>query len=433
MSRKSLPLRYVQVAALGLAWCIAGCKRAPQPAPEFTLDAAARQYVRLAVALGEHDADSIDYFYGPPAWVADIRKQAPGSTQIRQSSLDLIGDLNRMTLHDQTSETRRRFMAGQLQSIACRASALAGAHTSFDEESRCAFGIVSPASYDEKGLAAIRAKISTLLGPGRGSLAERYATFQSKYVVPGNRVRAVMARAIAGCRAETVKHIALPSDESIEVVFTGNEPWAGYSLYQGHHHSVVTFNTDLPVTLDRALDLACHESYPGHHTFNMTQDDALVRGKGELELTVQPMYSQQSLLSESAAAIAIQMAFPQAERARFERDELAPIAGIDAKDIDRYLKVEQLVEQLHPAIAVIARRYVDGDLEFARATQALEDEALMGGGFETLKYLNEFRSYMVTYTVGPDILNRFLANDEDRWATYRRWMQIEPPPGTTIH
>lgn len=339
-----------------------------------------------------------------------------------------------MTLHDSTSEIRRRFLAAQLQAIACRAAALAGAHSTFDEESRCAFGITAPTSYDEKKLAAIRARISTLLGPGHGTLAARYAAFASRYVIPGNRLHAVMQKAIEGCRSQTLQHMALPADESIDVQFTGNEPWAGYSLYKGHHHSTVTFNTDFPTTLDRALDLACHESYPGHHTFNLTQDDALLQAKGELEIAVQPIYSQQSLRSEAAASIASEIAFPLAERIRFERDQLAPLAGIPANDISRYLEVEALVDQLHPAIPVIARQYVDGDLEFARATQALEDEALMGGGFETLKYLNEFRTYILTYTVGPDILNRFLATDDaQRWQTYQRWMHEEPPPGITIH
>ncbi len=424
-----------------MAGFLAGCKgHEKQAAPVKqvqTLDSVAHAYLRLAVALGEHDGDSIDYYYGPPAWVADIRKQAPPLNQIRQSSLELIEALQTMTVHDTTSVTRQKFLLGQLQAIACRASQAAGARSTFDEESMCSFGHTSPKTMDEKALSATREKIAQLIG-GHGTMAERYSAFEAKYVIPRAKLQSVMERAIAGCRSQTVKHVPLPADESIELTFAGDEPWAGYSLYKGAHHSVVTINTDFPVTIDRALDLACHEAYPGHHTFNMLQDDAVAR-QGAPELMVQPTYSPQSFLSESAATIAGEMAFPRDERIRFEREELFPLAGLPAVDVERYLEVEELVEQLHSAIAVIAREYVDGQLEFARAGEALEKEALMGNTFDTLKYLNEFRSYVVTYTCGPDVLKTYLPdaktpNSEGRrWEMYVHWMRTEPTPGSTIH
>ena len=412
----------------------AGCNRRQNEQRAVSLDELAGRYVRLAVALGEHDKDSIDYYYGDPAPVSDIRKNAPSLPEIRRSALELIGVLKNRHSMDAVSTTRQTFLAAQLEAIACRSALLAGQRQSFDEESRCSFGVVAPTSFDEARLRGTRGDLAKLL-PGDGPLAMRYARFEQRFVIPRRQVRAVMEKALAGCRAQTLKHMDLPKDESVKLELTGDEPWAAYSLYLGHHRSVVTVNVNFPITIDRALDLACHEAYPGHHTFNMTQDDALVANGRARELAVQPTYSPQSFLTEGAATMAAEVAFSPAERLRFERETLLPAAAIgevSVAEMDRYLKIEELLDQLHPAIPVIARRYLDGELEFVRAAAALEDEALMGGTFETLKYLNEFRVYVIAYTYAPDLLWRKLPArcaadaEERRWATYTHWMKTEP-------
>ena len=83
------------------------------------------------------------------------------------------------------------------------------------------------------------------------------------------------------------------------------------------------------------------------------------------------------------------------------------------------------MDQLHPAELAIARDYIDGRLEFARAATALEDQALMGHPEATLQYLNEFRSYVVTYTEGRDRVNQWIdrraarsADPRDRWKPF---------------
>jgi hypothetical protein len=58
----------------------------------------------------------------------------------------------------------------------------------------------------------------------------------------------------------------LPAEESFTLEYVTNQPWSGYNWYKGHYTSLIQINTDLPVAISRALDLACHEGYPGHHT-----------------------------------------------------------------------------------------------------------------------------------------------------------------------
>ena len=51
-----------------------------------------------------------------------------------------------------------------------------------------------------------------------------------------------------------------------------------YNWYKGNLRSVIQVNTDLPLAVDRAIDLACHEGYPGHHVYNALLEQRLVKG-----------------------------------------------------------------------------------------------------------------------------------------------------------
>ena len=60
---------------------LGGCLRAPIPTAA-TDDAAAESYVRLVLALGQHDAAFVDAYYGPPEWrtAAEQREAVARST-----------------------------------------------------------------------------------------------------------------------------------------------------------------------------------------------------------------------------------------------------------------------------------------------------------------------------------------------------------------
>jgi hypothetical protein len=178
--------------------------------------------------------------------------------------------------------------------------------------------------------------------------------------------------------------------------------------------------------VDRILDLACHEGYPGHHVFNSLRDQSLVTGRHRDEFRVQLTFSPQSYVSEAAASYAPSLVLSDADRMHIERDLLFPLAGIKIPDAERYLQVQKLVAALHTAEPSIARDYLDGRLEFVRAADALEQETLMQHGETMLLYLNEYRTYMLCYTVGNDRVRSLIesghATDSVRWQRYLNLM-----------
>jgi hypothetical protein len=389
-------------------------------------DSSVEQYLRLAVALGARDPDSLDYYYGPDEWVADIRENPPSLHEIKTSALKLIERLN-SSRRSAARTSRDLFLINQLRAISARADLLLGIHRNFDEEAEVFFGIKPLSGEKSARLEQLHAEIARLL-PGSQPLAMRYAAFDQEFVVPAERLPNVVDRAMQACRERTIAHITLPRGEQVRIEYVNNKPWSAFSHYLGNFHSRIEINTDFPLTIDRALELACHEGYPGHHVYNSLQDAEIVRGKGRMELTAQLTFSPQSFVSEAAANFAGELAFSEDARLQVERDELFHLAGLEKNKAQQYLRIRRLVDELQDYQVAIARDYLDGKLEFVRAADALEKQALMVHSEATLKYFNEFRSYMLTYTLGKNLAMRCLIENKDqlgsREESWRRFKQI---------
>jgi hypothetical protein len=356
--------------------------------------------------------------------VADIRSRPPTLPQIKAQALEISRSLGHLALPP-AEDGRRTFLLAQLRAIASRCELLLGVSRSFDQEAGLLFGIhLSPGP--APNLERVRAQLQRLLA-GKGGLADRYAAFDEKYLIPPDRVPAVVERALQACRAQTVAHLKLPAGEKATLEYVHDKPWSAYSYYSGNYQSTIRVNVDFGLTIDRALQLACHEGYPGHHVFNSLTEEQLMRGRHRPEFLVQPTFSPQSLVSEAAATAAGGLAFGENDRMRIERDALIPLAGMAAGDVGQYLLVERLVDALHPAELSIARDYLDGRLEFVRAADALRDQALMAHSEAALRYLNEYRTYVLTYTGGRDRVENWLEPDgpdssrpDRRWDAFRR-------------
>src|ERR1700719_1906224 len=104
-----------------------------------------RQYIRLSVALGDHDPNSLDYYYGPSEWVADVRAHPPKLAEIKQACLDLITRLHSPS----PGPLHKAFLVGQLRALVPRADLLRGIRPSFDQEAGALFalGVVPAANH----------------------------------------------------------------------------------------------------------------------------------------------------------------------------------------------------------------------------------------------------------------------------------------------
>ncbi|HEV8631735.1 MAG TPA: hypothetical protein VGV61_15575 [Thermoanaerobaculia bacterium] len=387
---------------------------APAPAkaraPVNPLDSLAVEYTKLILATGERDPGYVDAYYGPPEWQREAAQAKADLSTIRAGAGRLLSDLDSVPPPNNSLDgLRRRFLRRQTEALLGRLAMLAGKRLSFDEESRVLYDAVAP-HFPESHFQELVAQVAALV-PGGGPVNERVDAFQRRFTIPRDRLDAVFQAAIAGCRERTQQHLTLPPGESFVVEYVTGKPWSGYNWYQGNYHSIIQVNTDLPIFIDRAIDLACHEGYPGHHVYNSQLEQHLVRERGWVELSVYPLYSPQSLIAEGSANYGVKLAFPQAERVAFEKARLFPLAGLDPAQADRYYQLLALKEKLSYAGNEAARRYLDGEIKADAAVDWLARYSLQSveRARQRLQFIDTYRSYVINYNLGQDMVSEYVA------------------------
>ncbi|MBA4307944.1 MAG: hypothetical protein C0429_14535 [Sphingopyxis sp.] len=382
-------------------------------------------YIKLTLEAGMHEAEYVDAYYGP-ATLQEAAKAAPRSLDA------LLADARALTVKiDQSlpsiksdSDLRRaRALRGMLVAAETRLQMLQGKKFRFDDEAKGQFATIP----DLKPLAHYDALLTDLekLMPGEGSLASRVDAFNDRYIIPKDKLQPVFDAAIAECKRRTAQHIALPQGEIFTMEFVTGKTWSGYNYYKGNYKSLIQINTDLPIRISRAVDLGCHEGYPGHHVLNLLVEERLARAKGWNEYEVNPLYSPTSVLSEGSANYGIDLAFPGPERLAFERDVLYPLAGLDPKTAEAFWTMQQMTEDLSGARLTIAKMYLDGEIDRSKAVQLTQKYLLLSPARaeQSVGFTDHYRSYVINYGWGKDLVRSYIERGNPNMAT--RWSRME--------
>jgi hypothetical protein len=394
------------------------------PETGVDMDQIAREYLFLELSMGLHDAAHVDAYFGPE----EIRSQASDAklslTDINRRAAELANALAGAPVDPQ----RLAGLLQRLQALRTRIRLNQGETLPFDEESMLLFGAVAP-DRDAAHFAAILSEIDALL-PGEGSLPARVDAFRSSFDIPAERLAVVFDAAIAECRKRTLARIQLPDGESFALEYVTDKPWSGYNWYKGKSQSLIQINTDLPTNINRAVDLGCHEGYPGHHTYNALIERNLVMGNGWLEYSLYPLFSAQSLIAEGSGNYGIELAFPGDERIDFEKTVLFSLAGLDPARADRYYELLALLEKLDYAGNEAARDYLNGDITREQAEQWLVDYQLSSPerASQRTRFFDSYRSYVINYNLGQDMVRQYIerngADQDERWRRFEQLLSL---------
>ncbi|WP_317201370.1 hypothetical protein [Janthinobacterium sp.] len=408
------------------------------PASPATLDAVAELYVKLVLAIGQHDAAYVDAYYGPPQWQVDARQQPKDLAALRREVDAALASLALQRPAGPDDALRALCLEKQLRSMQARLEMLAGAVLGFDEETVRLYDAVAP-HHPRAHYAALVAEIERLL-PGPGPVSARVQAFRARFAIPPDRLRAVMEAAIRAGRERTLEYIALPPGEDFALEFVTDKPWSGYNWYKGDFQSLIQINVDLPIYMDRAVDLGCHEGYPGHHVYNVLLEQDLVRGKGWIEYCAYPLFSPQSLIAEGTANYGIELSFTDDERLAFEQQVLYPLAGLDAALAPLYAQLNRLLARLSYADNDAAMLYLNGTMTREETIAWLIEVRLYPAekAAQRLQFYEAMRGYVINYNLGQDMARDYVerqATDPDparakaqRWAAFRELMASPRPP-----
>jgi hypothetical protein len=399
----------------------------------------AERYAHLVLALGQHDPDYVDAFYGPAEWKTQAEKEKKSldaigaeaaelmqKLRVERTAAPLVESSDAGNSGDEMLKLRREYLQKQLSALAARVRMLKGEKLKFDDESRALYDAVAP-TFADTHFDQILSQLETRI-PGTGPLWERYEEWRKPFVIPKKKLDAVFQAAIKECRARTLAHVALPPNESFTVEYVTNKPWGGYNWFKGNFHSVIQVNTDLPIYIDRAVDLAAHEGYPGHHVYNSLLEKNLVHDRGWVEFSVYALFSPQSLVAEGTANFGRDVGFPtKTERMKFEKEVLFPAAGIDASRADEYYAVQDLMKQLDYATNEAARRLINGEIDASAAVEWLQKYAVMepARAQQRVKFIQRYRSYVINYNLGEDMVRSYIekrsgTDPEKRWSEFAK-------------
>ncbi|WP_412983857.1 hypothetical protein [Pontimicrobium sp. IMCC45349] len=400
-----------------------------KPKETVSLNTIAEDYVKLILEIGLYDSDFVDAYYGPDEWKPTIKKldTLPAKTLIESIS-KLQSQCKQVNTEGFSNLEKARLMMFEKQLLAAKTKLeiMSGKVYSFDEEAKLIYD-AEPPHFTEAHFETLLSKLNTIL-PGEESLYTRYNEFISQFVIPKEKLDTVFTTAIAEARTRTNKYIKLPKNENFVLEYVNDKSWSGYNYYQGKSQSLIQINTDMPIYIERAVDLACHEGYPGHHVFNALLEQNLVEDKGWVEFSVYPLFSPQSLIAEGSANYGIDVAFPGQERIDFEKNVLFPLAGLDINKAETYYEVLALMGKLNYAGNEAARKYLNGEITREECAKWLEKYSLNTPerALQRTRFFDQYRSYVINYNLGKDLVADYIdaqggtvEHPEKRWEIFK--------------
>lgn len=438
--KKEIPISFL-LSAASLIFIACSEKENQNNKKQFDgiMNGISEEYVKLILNIGMFDPEYVDAYYGSDKFKPPVKDSTADDsavlTELYEKSGKLLDALDSISNYDadEIHVLRYKYLYKQLLSARTKIFMLRGGKLSFDEESKALYDAVSPEYQTDYFLKIINELEKEL--PGKGEVGARLIDFMKSFIIPKERLDTVFNAAIAECRKRTLNYIELPRNENFKVEYVTDKPWGGYNWYKGNFFSLIQVNTDLPVYINRAVDLAAHEGYPGHHVYNVMLESKLVKNRGWLEYTVYPLNSPQSFIAEGSANFGIQMAFPDDSRVRFEKEVLFPLAGLDASKAEKYYRIMKLISRLSYAENEAARNYIDGIWTKEETTDWLKKYSLMSAdrAEKYFQFILNYRSYVINYNLGEDMVRDYINSkrSEDpgfRWKLFEKIISTPQTP-----
>ncbi|MCA1585885.1 MAG: DUF885 domain-containing protein [Acidobacteria bacterium] len=382
------------------------------PEADRSLDALAQGYVRAALQLAQHQPELVERWAGPQDWrpgprepVADTRRKI-GALTAALDGIEHSGDIA-------IDRFRFAYLRGQLTALDVAAGRLLGESTGFAEEMRRAF-VLDRLDVIEDGAARVKAALAAAL-PGTGPIRARHEAFRSRFAVPLERRELVLREALEACREATRAHVPLPPDEGLTLRFDVDSPWDGEARYDGNHRSTIDISGRGRMDVTRAVTLACHEGYPGHHVQQLLIEGALVQGRQWPEFQLAPRFGPHLLITEGAGEAGVTLVLPRDARLRLYRDRLLPMAGLPPEAAATLVDVEERVRDADGAIPDAIAAYLDSRASRDDTIESLGDLGVIDPD-AFVRFAERRRTVAVVYPVGRRLVERHLQAGHDPWS-----------------
>jgi len=392
----------------------------------------AERYVRLALEFGEKDPDYIDAYLGPSEWRDQAGDAARPMVKLSSDISALLAQLRSFQSHDASSQARVERLFKRTRAMHTRMRMLRGEKFSFADEAFLLYDVEIPA-YTFDAFDDLLGRIDALV-PGKGGLSERLSKFRADFAIPTDRIPKVFELALHECRQRTIRHIHLPAEEHVRLEYVTNKSWYAYNWYKGNFLSEIQVNIDLPMNAGNAINLACHEGYPGHHVANVLIEQRQINGKGWIEYSLFPLFGPEALISEGSANYGVDHALPKQERTEYLKSVLLPAAGLDPGMAEVLTELGTLKRQLNLSLIPIAQRFHDGEIDHQQAVELQRHYGLVSSqeAEQFISAVTAYGSYVLNAVFGEklvkDYVERSGVDAASQWAAFERLVVDMPSP-----
>jgi hypothetical protein len=361
------------------------------------------RYLELALRLGRHDEDLVDSFYGSEELVQRVEAESlRDPAALAEDAEALLAELD-----------DDPWLAAQVRALWANARKLAGERFEYAEEGRLVYGI-EPLWHDEEAFRRAAGLLAEAL-PGNGDVRARFAAWLEQIAIPRELLEQALLDVAAELRRLTREQIGLPDGEGFELALVTGERWLGYAEYLGSLRTKISINTDLPLPAASLVHLTSHEIYAGHHTHRTWIEAELVRGRGEVERTLDLLWAPEAVISEGIAEIG-----PELVAGDGQELAAAVLGRLGfAYDAEIGSRVVEARDLLAPVSANVAMLLHGRGASFEEALQYAAAWSLLPDGRVEKMVDSQVRSpspaYQNTYWQGYELVSAYVGEDVARF------------------
>jgi hypothetical protein len=361
------------------------------------------RYLELALRLGKHSEDLVDSFYGSEELVQRVEAEDPRDpAALAEDAEALVTELG-----------DDPWLEAQARALWANARKLAGDRFEYAEEGRLVYGI-EPLWHDEEAFARAAGLLDDAL-PGNGDLRARYAAWLEEVAIPRELLEQAIGDVADELQRLTRERVGLPDGEGFELELVTGERWLGYAEYLGGLRTKISVNVDLPLPAAVLVHLTSHEIYCGHHTHRAWIEAELVRGRGEVERTLDLLWSPEAVISEGIAETGPELVAGDGQA--LAAAVLSPLGfEYDAEVGSRVVEARNLLAPVSANVAMLLHdrgASPEDAREYAAAWSLQPDERV--DKMIDSQVRNPSPAYAHTYWQGYELVSAYVGGDAGRF------------------
>ena len=377
--------------------------------------------VELTLMAGTVDEYLIDSYIGNLSIDTAIKYDIK---DLKNQIDSLISVVEKIPTKDDSQKYRKNYQLGILKATLTRLRVINNEKVTFNEECTSIYQF-SPEIYEYEHFDSIIVELDKFLD-GNGDLLKRISSYRSNFKVENSDVDIAFKKAVKKSSVETKKYIKIPKVESIEIEYVYGAPWSAYNWYKGNYKSLIQVNKRVDIHLERILDLAAHESYPGHHVYYSLREKDFYRDSNYVEFSIYTLFSPVSFLAEGTAVYGNDLVFPKQNKIDFIRNEITGKYKYSNSELENYFLFLDLLNKLESVQITIARDYIDKKIDDEAAIKLLEKYGLESeeSAMRRLSFIKRYRSYIINYTAGKKLVEQYINKKAEnshpkKWEVYK--------------